>query len=212
MSLTSTFLDDHSHRTQIYTLSLHDALPICHHVGDPAPAEMDITLGCHDRRRVGGVNTAQKVGTLDETAEWRRRQRGAVVFTNGVFDLLHVGHVALLEAARAEGDALLVAVNSDASVRRLGKGGATRPLVPEAERARLVAALACVDRVVVFEADTPLGLIERLRPDVLVKGADYAREAIVGADQVERWGGRVVRVPLVPGYSTTDVLARLRRA
>src|SRR5438034_3316080 len=75
MSLTSTFLDDHSHRTQIYTLSLHDALPICHHVGDPAPAEMDITLGCHDRRRVGGVNTAQKVGTLDETAEWRRRQR-----------------------------------------------------------------------------------------------------------------------------------------
>ena len=158
------------------------------------------------------MNTAQKVGTLDEAAEWRRRQRGPVVFTNGVFDLLHVGHVALLEAARAEGDALLVAVNSDASVRRLGKGGGTRPLVPEAERARLVAALACVDRVVVFEADTPLGLIERLRPDVLVKGAEYARDAIVGADQVERWGGRVVRVPLVPGYSTTDLLARLRRA
>src|SRR5207247_9395272 len=120
-----------------------------------------------------------------------------VGFTNGVFDLLHVGHVALLEAARAEGDALLVAVNSDASVRRLGKGGGTRPLVPEAERARLVAALACVDRVVVFEADTPLGLIERLRPDVLVKGADDARAAIVGADQGERWGGRVVGGPRV---------------
>jgi rfaE bifunctional protein nucleotidyltransferase chain/domain len=131
------------------------------------------------------------------------------VFTNGVFDLLHTGHVALLEAARAEGSALIVGVNTDASVRRLGKGS-ERPLVPEAERARLLAALAAVDCVVLFDADTPLDLIDRLRPDVLVKGADYAREAIVGAAEVEGWGGRVVRVPLVAGKSTTDLVRKLR--
>jgi D-beta-D-heptose 7-phosphate kinase/D-beta-D-heptose 1-phosphate adenosyltransferase len=133
-----------------------------------------------------------------------------VVFTNGVFDLLHAGHVALLEAARAAGDALVVGVNSDASVRRLGKG-ADRPLVAEGERARLLAALAAVDCVVLFDADTPLALIERLRPDVLVKGADYPREAIVGAAEVEAWGGRVVRVPLVAGRSTTDLVRKLRQ-
>ena len=135
---------------------------------------------------------------------------GPVVFTNGVFDLLHVGHVALLEAARREGAALVVGVNSDASVRRLQKGG-DRPFVPGTERARLLAALAAVDCVVLFDEDTPLALIERLRPDVLVKGTDYARDAIVGADQVEGWGGRVVRVPLVEGVSTTKLLARMRR-
>ena len=131
------------------------------------------------------------------------------MFTNGVFDLLHGGHVALLEAARAAGDALVVGVNSDASVRRLGKGP-DRPLVPAGERARLLAALAAVDCVVLFEDDTPLALIERLRPDVLVKGADYAAEAIVGAAEVEGWGGRVVRVPLVEGKSTTDLVRKLR--
>ena len=155
------------------------------------------------------MSTGEKVRTLADAARWRERQRGPVVFTNGVFDLLHVGHVALLEAARAEGGALVVGVNSDASVRRLAKG-ADRPIVPERERARLLAALACVDCVVLFDEETPLALIERLRPDVLVKGADYARAAIVGADQVEAWGGRVVRVPLLPGASTTDLLARLR--
>jgi len=133
------------------------------------------------------------------------------VFTNGVFDLLHAGHVALLEAARAAGGALVVGVNSDASVRRLGKG-ADRPLVGEADRARVVAALACVDGVVLFDEDTPLELIRALRPDVLVKGADYARGQIVGADDVAGWGGRVVRVPLVPGQSTTELLRRLRGA
>jgi len=131
------------------------------------------------------------------------------VFTNGVFDLLHAGHVALLEAARAEGDALVVAVNTDESVRRLGKGPG-RPLVVEGERARLLAALAAVDCVVLFDEETPLALIRRLRPDVLVKGADYARAAIVGADDVESWGGRVVRVPLVEGKSTTELLRKLR--
>lgn len=155
------------------------------------------------------MNTATKIRSPEDAARWRARQAGPVVFTNGIFDLLHAGHVHLLEAARAEGAALVVGVNTDASVRRLGKG-ADRPVVAEAERARLVAALACVDCVVLFDEDTPLALIRRLRPDVLVKGADYAREAIVGADDVEGWGGRVVRVPLVPGVSTTGLLRRLR--
>lgn len=133
------------------------------------------------------------------------------MFTNGVFDVLHAGHVALLEAARAAGAALVVGVNADASVRRLGKGS-DRPLVGEADRARVLAALACVDCVVVFDEDTPLELIRALRPDVLVKGADYPRDQIVGADDVEGWGGRVVRVPLVPGKSSTDLARRLRGA
>ncbi len=127
-----------------------------------------------------------------------------------MFDLLHVGHVSLLEAARGEGDALVVGVNSDASARGLGKRG-DRPIVPERERARVLAALACVDCVVPFDEATPLRLITLLRPDVLVKGADWAPDAIVGADEVERWGGRVVRVPLVPGTSTSQLLERLHR-
>jgi rfaE bifunctional protein nucleotidyltransferase chain/domain len=133
------------------------------------------------------------------------------VLANGVFDLLHPGHVTLLEAARAEGSALIVAVNSDASARRLGKG-ADRPLVGERDRARVVAALAAVDCVVLFDEDTPLAVIQRLRPDVLVKGADYALDAIVGAREVAGWGGRVVRVPLVAGQSTTALADKLRGA
>ncbi|OLC37609.1 MAG: hypothetical protein AUH75_11980 [Gemmatimonadetes bacterium 13_1_40CM_4_65_7] len=144
----------------------------------------------------------------EAAAAWRRTQ-GKVVFTNGVFDLLHTGHVALLEAARAEGDALIVGVNADASARRLGKGP-DRPVVGERERARLVAALAAVDCVVVFSETTPLALIRQLRPDVLVKGADYEPDAIVGAAEVESWGGRVVRVPLVKNASSTQLLEKLR--
>jgi D-beta-D-heptose 7-phosphate kinase/D-beta-D-heptose 1-phosphate adenosyltransferase len=155
------------------------------------------------------VTTAERVRTADAAVAWRAAQPGPVVFTNGVFDLLHVGHVALLEAARAAGAALVVGVNSDASARRLGKG-ADRPLVPQQERARLVAALACVDCVVLFDDDTPLALIRRLRPDILVKGADYERSQIVGGDEVESWGGRVLRVPLLAGRSTTDLVRRLR--
>ena len=155
------------------------------------------------------MNTAEKIRSTDAAVAWRRAQAGPIVFTNGVFDLLHAGHVALFEAARSEGSGLVVGINSDASVRRLGKG-ADRPLVPERERARLVAALASVDCVVLFDDETPLALVSRLRPDVLVKGADYAPEAIVGAREVESWGGRVVRVPLVPGRSTTELLRRLR--
>jgi D-beta-D-heptose 7-phosphate kinase/D-beta-D-heptose 1-phosphate adenosyltransferase len=155
------------------------------------------------------VRTDTKVRSRAAAAQWRAAQAGPVVFTNGVFDLLHVGHVGLLEAARAQGAALVVGVNSDASVRRLGKG-ADRPLVPEAERARLLAALACVDGVVLFDEDTPLALIQALRPDVLVKGADYEPSQIVGAAEVEGWGGRVVRIPLVANRSTTDIVRRLR--
>jgi rfaE bifunctional protein nucleotidyltransferase chain/domain len=157
------------------------------------------------------VNTAAKIYSAAEATTWRRAERGTVVFTNGVFDLLHIGHVTLLEAARAEGDALVVGVNTDASVRRLGKGD-DRPLVPAIERMRLVAALECVDLVVPFDDDTPLALVVALRPHVLVKGADYPRDTIVGAAEVESWGGRVVRVPLASGYSTTELLARLRRS
>ncbi len=140
----------------------------------------------------------------------RARRRGErVVFTNGCFDLLHLGHVRSLEAARRLGDRLLVGVNGDASVERLKGPG--RPLVPARERAEVLAALACVDWVVVFPEPTPLALIERLRPDVLAKGRDWARPAIVGREQVEGWGGRVVRLREVPGVRTTRILERAAR-
>jgi rfaE bifunctional protein nucleotidyltransferase chain/domain len=155
------------------------------------------------------METATKIRALTDALGWRARQLGPIVFTNGVFDLLHPGHVELLEAARREGVALIVGLNSDASVRRLGKG-AGRPVTPEAARARVLAGLAAVDCVVLFDEDTPLELITRLQPDVLAKGADYPRDAIVGADLVESRGGRVVRVPLVHGFSTSSIVERLR--
>ncbi|HKV75253.1 MAG TPA: D-glycero-beta-D-manno-heptose 1-phosphate adenylyltransferase [Gemmatimonadales bacterium] len=155
------------------------------------------------------MNTATKIRDRIAAVAWRRNFKGRVVFTNGVFDLLHPGHVALLEQARAEGDALIVAVNDDASVRRLGKG-ADRPIVPEQARARVIAGLAAVDCVVLFGEDTPLEVITALEPDVLVKGADYSRDRIVGADFVESRGGKVVRVPVVAGFSSTAIVERLR--
>jgi rfaE bifunctional protein nucleotidyltransferase chain/domain len=155
------------------------------------------------------TETAAKVRSLTDALGWRASQPGPIVFTNGVFDLLHPGHVELLESARREGAALIVGLNSDASVRRLGKG-AGRPVTPEAARARVLAGLAAVDCVVLFDEDTPLELITRLQPDVLVKGADYSRDAIVGAELVESRGGRVVRVPLVHGFSTSSIVERLR--
>ena len=130
-----------------------------------------------------------------------------MVFTNGVFDLLHPGHIDLLTAARAAGEALIVGVNTDASVRRLK--GPTRPIRNEAERAYVIAALECVDLVVAFPQDTPLELVIRLRPDVIVKGGDYAEDTIVGAREVKSWGGRVLVVPLTPGQSTTGIIERL---
>jgi D-beta-D-heptose 7-phosphate kinase/D-beta-D-heptose 1-phosphate adenosyltransferase len=140
---------------------------------------------------------------------WRRKQAGMVVFTNGVFDLLHPGHVEVLEAARRLGDALVVGVNGDDSARRLGKGPG-RPVQSADARARVLAGLAAVDRVVLFDEDTPLELIESLAPDVLVKGGDYTRETIVGADFVESRGGAVYAIPLLPGQSTTAIVERLR--
>ena len=154
-------------------------------------------------------DTAGKVRSRADAIAWRAQQKGRVVFTNGVFDLLHPGHVELLERSRAEGDLLVVGLNTDASVRRLGKG-TERPIVPEASRARVLAGLAAVDCVVLFDEDTPLQLITALGPDVLVKGADYALDQIVGADVVTARGGKVVRVPLVSGFSTTSILERLR--
>lgn len=149
---------------------------------------------------------------LDELMRERAAWRAAgerLAFTNGCFDLLHPGHLALLEHARRTADRLVVAINSDASVRALKGPG--RPLLPEAERAETLLALEPVDRVVVYAEPTPLELIERLLPDVLVKGADWALDRIVGREAVEAAGGRVERVALVPGRSTTRLVERIRR-
>lgn len=146
---------------------------------------------------------------LAERLAWWRLSGRRVVFTNGCFDLLHAGHVALLQRAAALGDVLLVGLNSDASVARLK--GADRPTVAWSERAALLAALACVDGVAGFDADTPLALIEAVRPDVLVKGADYRVDEVVGRAVVEAAGGRVELIALEPGRSTTGLIARIRR-
>ena len=145
---------------------------------------------------------------LDERRGWKAAGK-AVVFTNGCFDLLHLGHVSLLERARAEGDVLVVGLNSDASVARLK--GAGRPIVPQEERAELLFALEAVTRVVVYDEDTPREIIAALLPDVLVKGADWAKDAIVGREEVESAGGRVVRVEIVPGRSTSAIVDRIRK-
>ncbi len=155
------------------------------------------------------TGSAAKVRDRARAVAWRASAPGPVVFTNGVFDLLHPGHVDLLEAARREGAALVVGVNSDASARRLAKGPG-RPVAGQDARARVVAGLAAVDCVILFEEETPLELIRSLVPDVLVKGADYARDRIVGADWIEERGGRVVRVPLLTGFSTSALVERLR--
>jgi D-beta-D-heptose 7-phosphate kinase/D-beta-D-heptose 1-phosphate adenosyltransferase len=132
-----------------------------------------------------------------------------IVFTNGVFDLVHPGHLRYLRKARALGDALIVGINSDRSVG--ANKGAGRPVTPEAERAEILAALVCVDAVVIFDEDTPHAVISALQPDILVKGADWAEDAIVGRDIVEARGGRVVRVEIEPGYSTSGIIDKIRR-
>jgi len=131
------------------------------------------------------------------------------VFTNGCFDLMHVGHVRYLEAARALGDLLVVGVNADASVRALNKG-ADRPIVPQDQRAEVLAALACVDYVVLFDEPDPDRLIAELQPDVLVKGGDWAPHQIIGRDTVEARGGTVTTIPLVPGVSTTSLVNKIK--
>jgi D-beta-D-heptose 7-phosphate kinase/D-beta-D-heptose 1-phosphate adenosyltransferase len=152
------------------------------------------------------------LSSWDDAATFARTMQsrgGKVVFTNGVFDLLHPGHVRYLRDARALGDALIVAVNSDRSVRAIK--GPERPITPGHERAELLLALSCVDAVVVFDQDTPHAVISRLQPDILVKGADWGEDNIVGRDIVEARGGRVVRVELAKGYSTTELIRRVRR-
>jgi D-beta-D-heptose 7-phosphate kinase/D-beta-D-heptose 1-phosphate adenosyltransferase len=153
-----------------------------------------------------------KLLTIDQAAAFstaQRTQGRSVVFTNGVFDLLHPGHIRYLQQARDLGDALMVGINSDRSVRAIK--GPERPIVPERERAEVVAALACVSAVVMFDEDTPEALVDRLRPDVLVKGADWAADRIVGRHAVESRGGRVVRIPLAEGYSTTRILEKIQK-
>lgn len=146
---------------------------------------------------------------LERLGDRLRRQGRRVVFTNGCFDLLHPGHVALLEGARRRGDRLVVGLNSDRSVR--GLKGPGRPLMSERDRARMLAAFECVDYVTIFGERTPLETIRLLRPDVLVKGADWGADAIVGRTEVESWGGRVVRIPLKRGYSSTRLIEKIRR-
>lgn len=133
-----------------------------------------------------------------------------VVFTNGVFDILHPGHVRYLQAARALGDKLIVAINSDRSVRELGKAP-DRPINPEHERAEVLRALACVDEVVIFDEADPHAIISKIQPDILVKGADWGADAIIGRDVVEAKGGKVVRIPLAEGYSTTSIINKIRK-
>jgi rfaE bifunctional protein nucleotidyltransferase chain/domain len=154
------------------------------------------------------LDPARKVFDWASAREWRRATRGRVVFTNGVFDLLHPGHVDVLVGARRCGDALVVGLNSDASVRRLK--GPERPVRGEVERAYVLAALEAVDAVVVFDQDTPLELVREIEPDVIVKGGDYDESTIVGAAEVRARGGDVIVIPLTPGQSTTSIIEKLR--
>jgi D-beta-D-heptose 7-phosphate kinase/D-beta-D-heptose 1-phosphate adenosyltransferase len=151
---------------------------------------------------------ADKIATSRDDAVARRKQlSGKVVFTNGVFDLLHRGHVDLLTTARSHGDALIVGINTDKSVKRLKGPG--RPIRNARDRAYVLSGLEAVDLIIQFEEDTPLELVKALRPDVIVKGGDYSPDSIVGAREVESWGGEVIVVPLTEGHSTTSIIERL---
>jgi len=151
------------------------------------------------------MDRAQARGLVNDL----RASGKTIVFTNGVFDVLHIGHLRYLEEAKKLGDALLVGVNSDRSVRLLKGSG--RPITAEEERAEVLAALTCVDGVVIFDEETPRDLIQAIQPDVLVKGSDWAEDAIVGRDIVEARGGRVVRVAIQPGYSTTRIVEKIKK-
>lgn len=149
------------------------------------------------------------INVLLEKIDLLRQQSKRIVFTNGCFDILHKGHVSLLCSAKEKGDVLIVAINTDDSVRRQNKGK-DRPIVPLEARAYVVANLASVDYVVAFDEDTPYSLIQQIKPDVLVKGGDWAMESIVGADFVMSYGGSVVRIPLEKGFSTTAIIQKIR--
>jgi D-beta-D-heptose 7-phosphate kinase/D-beta-D-heptose 1-phosphate adenosyltransferase len=150
------------------------------------------------------------IDTAARFAKQMQARGGTVVFTNGVFDLLHPGHVRYLQDARALGDALIVGLNSDRSVS--ANKGPERPITPQNERAEILLALECVDAVAIFDEETPAEIVKRIHPDVLVKGADWGPDNIVGRDTVEARGGRIVRMPLSEGYSTTALLRRVRKS
>jgi len=159
------------------------------------------------------ASTYKPVLTLAQAVAWAahlRHDGKTIVFTNGVFDLLHPGHVRYLQDARREGDALIVGVNSDRSVREIK--GPDRPITPDTERAEVVGALACVDAVFIFDEADPARVIERLQPDVLAKGADWAADRIIGREIVEARGGRVVRIPLAEGYSSSAIIKKILAA
>ena len=159
------------------------------------------------------MNAAEKVldrNTLKEKVDSLRKAEKRVVFTNGCFDLIHIGHIRLLQQAREQGDCLVVAVNSDSSVRQIKEPG--RPVMPEGQRAEVVAALGCVDWVTIFAEPDPLVLIRLFKPDVLVKGTDWSEEEIVGAPEVREAGGQVLRIPLVPEISTSVMVERMHSA
>ncbi|MBU1966113.1 MAG: D-glycero-beta-D-manno-heptose 1-phosphate adenylyltransferase [Proteobacteria bacterium] len=182
------------------------------------PAARDCTDFPRITRRRGFVKRKERDG-MKKILSWealkveveRRRQQGEkIAFTNGCFDILHVGHVRYLREARKRGDLLILALNSDVSARAIK--GERRPLLPEQERAEVVASLEAVDYVTLFDETTPLRLIEYLRPDVLVKGGDWNEEAVVGRDAVRSWGGEVLLVPVVEGASTTNIVEKVLRA
>lgn len=158
----------------------------------------------HDQQTLGKLVERDALAAVVERA---RRKGATVVFTNGCFDLLHPGHVHLLQTARSLGDLLIVAINTDASVRAIKDEG--RPIYDETDRAYMLGALACVDHVVLFDEPTPIPLLDLLKPDVLVKGGHYGHEEVVGWDVVEAYGGRVERVPVLDGKSTSDTIARI---
>lgn len=153
------------------------------------------------------VQTSEALERICNTNRFFRKK---IVFTNGCFDILHPGHTYYLNQARSFGDILIVGLNADASVKKLNKGQ-ERPIHPQDKRAEVLASLLCVDYVCVFEEETPIKLIEKLRPDILVKGGDYSIEQIVGAELVLSYGGRVEIVPLLQGYSTTSILEKIKK-
>ena len=157
-----------------------------------------------------GSDPGHSIDAATRFAEQVQARGGTVVFTNGVFDLLHPGHVRYLRDARRLGGALIVGLNSDRSVR--ANKGPERPITPENERAEILLALDCVDAVAIFDEDTPAEIVKRIQPDVLVKGSDWGPDNIIGRDTVEARGGRVVRMPLLEGYSTTELLRRVRKS
>lgn len=175
--------------------------------GTAVVSRAEVEAACA-RWELSGLTKRRPLAEVAASVEALRREGRRIVFTNGCFDLLHAGHVRYLQASRALGDCLVVGLNSDPSVRRLK--GAGRPILAFEERAQILSALACVDYVVGFDEPTPLGLIHRLRPEVLTKGADYALEEVVGADVVRGWGGRVELVPLMRGRSTTGIIETIR--